>query len=97
MDQIDQYKPPPNPAKITDSRSDSYIAKFGESSWELGALEPTVLTALVEKAVNGTRDPGKWDVRKGEQEEGRVQLQRVSAEWDRIVGELEIEGETHDE
>lgn len=34
-DQIEQYNPPPNPAKITDSRALAYIAEFGSESWEL--------------------------------------------------------------
>lgn len=33
--QITQYNPPPNPAKITDPRADAYIAKHGNSSWEV--------------------------------------------------------------
>jgi hypothetical protein len=32
MDQVDQYNPPPNPAKITDSRATAYIAEFGGES-----------------------------------------------------------------
>lgn len=30
MDQVRQYRPPPNPAKITDSRAKSYIKQFGK-------------------------------------------------------------------
>jgi hypothetical protein len=47
MDQIERYNPPPNPAKLTDSRANGYIARYGSSSWELDALEPTVLARLV--------------------------------------------------
>jgi len=43
MPQIEELKPPPNPAKTTDSRSSDYIAKFGTSSWELDALEPSYI------------------------------------------------------
>jgi hypothetical protein len=39
MDQIDQYKPPPNFAKESDSRAPEYVSKFGNYSWELDALE----------------------------------------------------------
>lgn len=60
IEQVLEYEPPPNPAKETDSRFESYIRKFGEKSWELDALEPAVLSALVEKAVEGIRDPEKW-------------------------------------
>ena len=60
MSQIKEYKPPPNPAKITDSRSGPYIAEFGKSSWELDALDPKVLSDLVEKTVGGYRDLDLW-------------------------------------
>lgn len=56
MDQVEQYGPPPNPAKITDSRADAYIAEFGGESWELDALEPSVLEALVRDAIAGVVD-----------------------------------------
>ena len=41
------YNPPPNPAKITDSRAKEYIRKYGTSSWELDALPPRVLSELI--------------------------------------------------
>lgn len=59
-DQIDLYKPPPNPAKVTDSRSDGYIAEHGHDSWELDALSPTVLADLITDAVTGVRDELAW-------------------------------------
>ena len=40
MDQVEEYSPPPNPVKLTDSRAEGYVAQFGTSSWELDALEP---------------------------------------------------------
>ena len=51
MEQIDFYSPPPNPAKITDSRCDKYIAQYGHESWELDALEPKVITDLIKEQV----------------------------------------------
>jgi hypothetical protein len=38
-----QYNPPPNPAKLTDSRSEGYIQEYGHESWELDALDPATL------------------------------------------------------
>lgn len=57
MDQIRQFRPPENPAKITDSRASSYISRFGKSSWELDAIEPRRLAALVRDAIHELRDP----------------------------------------
>jgi hypothetical protein len=51
MDQIEKYDPPENPAKVTDSRYNAYVERFGLSSWELDALEPSVLSGLVEEAI----------------------------------------------
>jgi hypothetical protein len=61
MDQVLQYAPPPNPAKITDSRSTKYIREFGDESWELDALEPKVLTKLIQDAILELRDEDLWD------------------------------------
>ena len=61
MDQIRALRPPENPAKITDSRADAYIAKYGRSSWELDAIEPSALAKLVRDEVYGLRDADKWE------------------------------------
>jgi hypothetical protein len=74
MDQIEQYDPPPNPAKITDSRAEGYIAEHGESSWELDALEPRVLVALVRDNVEALIDRAEWRRSERAQERGRARL-----------------------
>lgn len=56
MEQIDFYTPPPNPAKLTDSRCWGYIQKFRNESWELDALEPKVITDLITEQVTMYRD-----------------------------------------
>ncbi len=61
MDQVDEHKPPPNPAKITDSRFESYKAKHGDESWELDALQPSVIEELIIQAINGHRDATLWE------------------------------------
>jgi hypothetical protein len=44
FDQVEKYNPPPNPAKLSDSRASGYIAKYGAYSWELDALEPRTMS-----------------------------------------------------
>lgn len=61
MSQVKQYNPPPNPAKVTDSRASKYIDRFGNESWELDALEPRVLTALIQDTVAALRDESIWN------------------------------------
>lgn len=60
FDQIEQYGPPPNPTKLTDSRAEDYIAQHGYSSWELDALEPRVLRSLIQEQIDLYRDPDVW-------------------------------------
>ena len=60
MDQIKKYTPPPNPAKLTDSRAQAYIREYGHDSWELDALEPKVLSDLITDNVLKLRDQKLW-------------------------------------
>lgn len=61
MHQIEQYQPPPNPAKVSDSRYHEYCRVYGPESWEVDALPPEVLQQLIEEAVLRMRDQKKWD------------------------------------
>lgn len=78
MDQIRKYNPPPNPAKLTDTRAAAYIDEFGKDSWELDALEPQVIGALVEKTVHKLREEKKWKAALKRQEAAREELREVA-------------------
>lgn len=60
MPQVKILRPPENPAKLTDSRAKDYVRKFGDSSWELDAIEPKELAKLVRQEVFGLRDETIW-------------------------------------
>lgn len=49
MKQIKKYKLPPNPTKMTDTRTDNYVKLYGKQCWEVDALDPDVLVELVEE------------------------------------------------
>ncbi len=91
MDQIQQYNPPPNPAKTTDTRASAYIAEFGEDSWELDALEPGVIADLIRRATLSFRDADKWNEMQAKEEDHRRCLTEVSDNWERVVSYLEGE------
>lgn len=95
MEQIEQYDPPPNPAKETDSRFTGYQDLYGDESWELDALEPDVLAALVQDEVGDLIDHGAWaEVMEQERIERRL-LRETSNRWDEVTELLEQEnGET---
>jgi hypothetical protein len=78
MDQIEKYNPPPNPAKLTDSRSDKYVQEFGDESWELDALEPAVLAQLVEDKVEEYRDEDLFQEASDRQDAARERLMMLA-------------------
>lgn len=84
MDQVEEFSPPPNPAKITDSRADAYIAEFGSESWELDALEPSVLAGLVRDAVGRVADIDKLDESKKEQLKHRKTLAGIADNFEGV-------------
>lgn len=73
--QIEKYAPPPNPAKLTDSRANKYVDDYGESSWELDALEPSVLADLVKKKLLSIRDEDVWKAMLRREARGRKRLE----------------------
>ncbi len=85
MDQIEQYDPPPNPAKQTDSRYTKYAEEFGESSWELDALEPVVISDLIEDAIEEYKDDDKWKVTIDREDERKKALSRTYEFWPKVV------------
>ncbi len=60
IEQVERLELPENPAKMSDSRAEEYVARFGYSSWELDALEPRYLADLVRSAVEEVRDDEAW-------------------------------------
>ena len=81
MDQIDEYGPPPNPAKDTDARFEGYLDEFGDSSWELDALDPTVISDLIETELSGVIEWEKWDAAMATEESNKEDLSRTSVYW----------------
>lgn len=80
-DQIEQYNPPPNPAKTTDARYIGYTRIHGTDSWELDALEPSVLAALIQDAIDDLREADQWTEAVIEEEAQKAILQKTSQLW----------------
>jgi hypothetical protein len=84
MDQIDEHQPPPNPAKLTDARATGYIAEYGDDSWELDALDPATLSALIGDEIEEVRDDDLWDEDVEQEEETRDKIRRISDHWEAV-------------
>ena len=93
MDQVRQYNPPPNPAKITDSRFEGYQAIHGDESWELDALDPDILDTLISGEVEGLRDMALWAEVDEEIEEDKAILTQLNENWDDVKAFLAEVGE----
>lgn len=81
MDQVKQYNPPPNPAKLTDTRATDYINKFGESSWELDALDPKVIDGLISKQIEKYIDKDRWNAVKKRENEAKKRIKLMADNW----------------
>ncbi|HHK8456756.1 TPA: hypothetical protein ACQYBV_000584 [Vibrio parahaemolyticus] len=88
-DQIDEFNPPPNPAKLTDSRAKEYIKRFGNTSWELDALEPQVMSEMIQSEIKKHIDPHIWEMVQSEQEEVEFLLSKLGKKWPEIRKTLE--------
>lgn len=93
MDQIEELKPVPNPVKLTDTRADSYIERFGtRTSWELDALDPAYIDRLIHENVERVKDAGLWDEALLQEVEERRYLADLAG-----ISDLEdVEGEDED-
>lgn len=81
MDQVEEENPPPNPAKTTDARFESYAEKYGDESWELDALPPDYLVNLVSEHIEGEIDEDLWDERKAEIEDVKSRILEVARKF----------------
>ena len=88
MDQVLQYTPPPNPAKATDARFAGYEAIYGDESWELDALEPSIIAALITNAITGLRNDDLWAERQALLNRQKAQLETLYLNWDEIAETL---------
>ena len=88
MEQIETYNPPPNPAKMTDSRCWKYIENFGYESWELDALEPKMLTNLIVEQVTMYRDDEIYQEICDREDREKEELQMLVDSYDEAINYL---------
>lgn len=89
MDQVEEHNPPPNPAKVTDARFVKYQEQHGDESWELDALEPTLLDGLIRNEVATIVDRPRFDALKAQQMQHRAELASVAKRWPNVVSAIE--------
>lgn len=83
-DQVEQYNPPPNPAKETDSRFAGYEAEFGSASWELDALAPDVIVSIIEDAIGRLVDLEAYTAIEEREKQSIATLQAAEDRWEDV-------------
>ena len=81
MNQVEHYSPPPSPAKVSDSRCAAYVDEYGNESWELDALEPSVLNALIRSTVEKLRHDGTYRADLARKDKVTARLQNLAKNW----------------
>ncbi len=93
MNQVNTYNPPPNPAKITDSRCGKYIDQYGDESWELDALEPQMLTKLITNEVTALRNDAIYQTVCDREAAEKWELETVADRYPKVIAFLSDEGD----
>ena len=88
MNQVDEFDPPPNPAKESDSRAAGYVAVYGRTSWELDALEPSFIEKIIKDKIEGLIDWDIWNETGDDEQEVKDLLTRLGDRWPELKGEL---------
>lgn len=82
MNQVEEYSPPPNFAKDSDSRTSSYIEEYGtDECWELDALSPEVIEQLIRDAIESVVDEAQFDKDRDEEETNKQTLLNIADNW----------------
>lgn len=85
FDQIRQYNPPPNYAKSTDARFRGYMELYGTDSWELDALDPATLDALIEDHISDVMEADIYEMFLRTEDAHRELLVRAATRWGDVV------------
>jgi hypothetical protein len=84
-DQVQNFGLPPNSTKVTDSRAEAYIRRFGSDSGEANALDSSTMSDLIRVAVEEILDVNAVDQVKSIEERERSLLIEISRRWDAVV------------
>ena len=88
MEQIEQFNPPPNPTKLSDARSSGYIRQYGHECWELDALEPQVITNLINNEVTALCDMDLFEQIEDKEEIDKENIQKICDNYADVINYL---------
>lgn len=80
-EQVRRFRPPPNPAKLKDSRAPAYIEQFGRVSWEVNALSPGTLNEMLDREIARLVDADKMNAVIAREEAHKKKLRAFARRW----------------
>jgi hypothetical protein len=82
MEQIEEHSPPPSFVKEGDPRTSGYLEQFGtEECWELDALPPDIMDAVIRGEIERMIVRSRWDKARAQERRGRKLLETAAARW----------------
>jgi hypothetical protein len=80
--QVERYRLPTDPeaVKLTDTRYKSYVKEYGELSVELDSLDPSILSRIVRRDIEGVIDVDLFHEQKGLEMEDRNKIKGLRVE-----------------
>jgi len=81
MPQVERMSLKPNPAKQSDARFERYVRRFGRRCYELDAIEPEDLQALVQRSIVARIDQSIWKRREREIEAMKKKMRKHAAKF----------------
>lgn len=95
MDQVEEYKPPPNPAKMKDSRAKGYVAMHNTtSSWEVDALPPVKLTEIIKAELDSLVDRDLMDAIIKREDEDKKAIREMAKDVQRRTKKMAAKDST---
>jgi exonuclease VII small subunit len=85
MNQIEENGAPPNPAKTTDARFETYRKTYGDESWELDALEPEQLVELIQTNLKEIMNVKRFNAAVQKMESERKDLEYIAENYESAV------------
>lgn len=96
--QIDEYEPPPNPAKSSDSRFKKYEERHGDESWEVDALPPNVLQQIIRDRITKLIDWSAMNaVIEEEKADKKAMYSVANRQTERIIENEDVDGDQSDD
>jgi len=97
LDQVREFNPPPSFAKETSARYTEYVQRYGtDQAWELDALQPAVIQALIQEQADHYRDDDLWEVAQENEQTSRARIAQISNNYDGIVEWLDEDEDDYD-